>query len=269
MYTLISIRFSHYVEKVRWLLDLKSLPYNEIPLMPVSHFFVTPWHIGLKGKRDGHSTMFSTPILKDQNRILIKSTTILPFLDQKHFSPQESLYFDPRAREMDEYFTNYLGPHTRRLFYLNVLNNEEEIRYLAERNVSRSHALLFNSLFKIMRYRIVDSLKVNEEKTQKSIGYIYKEFEKIDKVLGDGRPFLLGDRMSAADISFATMGGAIVLPSPQEGYGAFLPPLDGPDNTLRKIARDLRQSAAGQWALDMYRCHRGTRAIPAKPFIQL
>lgn len=266
-YTLVSIRFSHYVEKIRWIMDLMSIPYKEVPLMPVAHFVIAPFYIGLDGKTDGHSTRFSTPILKGPDGVMAKSTSIAKYLDQKHFSKQQSLLANRKAAELDEYYTNFLGPHTRRLFYHNVLNQPSEIRYLCKRNVGHGQQLLFNGMFGLMRKQIIGSLRVTEKNTQKSIDYIYKEFDKVNNLLKDGRPYILGDKFTMADISFACMGGAATLPTPEEGYGAVLPPLDGPENVLRKIARDLRTSEAGKFSLGLFAQNRGKRAIEAKPLI--
>ncbi|NRA65452.1 MAG: glutathione S-transferase family protein [Pseudobacteriovorax sp.] len=264
-YTLVSIRFSHYVEKIRWVLDLNSTPFREIPLMPVAHFVVSPIYVGLSGKTDGHSTRFSTPIIKGPDGVMSKSTSIAQYLDNKHFDKASSLFKDPKAAELDMYYTNYLGPHTRRLFYYNVLNQPSEIRFLCEKNVGMSQRLLFNGFFSVMRKQIIGSLRVSEKNTKKSIDYIYQEFDKVNDLLKDGRPFILGDQFSMADISFACMGGAITLPTPEEGYGAVLPRLNGPNNTLREVSRDLRDSPAGKWALSLFANHRGKRAVHAKP----
>ena len=266
MNKLISIRFSHYVEKVRWVLDHAGISYQERPLMPINHFFVTPFYIGFKSKADKHSTMFSTPILRIDNKVLSKSTAIVSYID-KTYLKQNTLFPTAETAGIDQYYTDFLGPHTRRLFYESVLANSDEIKQLALINVGPRQAKAFNLFYTLIKDRILESLAVDAQKTEKSIGYIYKEFDKVEKTLSDGRPFLEGDRFGMADISFACMGGAITLPSPMEGYGAMLPALEGPDNRLKTVAKDLRSSVAGKYALKLFKDYRGDRKVPCLPLL--
>lgn len=267
-FELTSIRFSHYVEKVRWTMDRLGIAYRERPLMPIIHFAVTPFVVGLMGESDSHSTRFSTPILKsDRGEIIVKSSRIVKYLSERFLSPQDTLFPNDDVAQLDEYYNCHLGPRTRELFYFNVLDRSEVIFELAERNVDRIQARLFRTWFPLCRKWIISGLGITHQRVEEGIDCIYREFERVGKRLADGRPFLFGERITAADISFACLGGAITLPSPAEGYGAYLPPLDSPCQELGRIADDLRQSDAGRWVLHLYRHERGKRLIPALPFL--
>lgn len=267
-FELTSIRFSHYVEKVRWTMDRLGISYRERPLMPIIHFAVTPFVVGLGGESDSHSTRFSTPILKtDRGEILVKSSPIMQYLSERFLSSQETLFPNDEVAQLDEHYNCHLGPRTRELFYFNVLNQLEVIFELAERNVGQIQTRLFKTLFPLCRKWIISGLDITCQRVNQGIDCIYREFERVGKRLADGRPFLFGEQITAADISFACLGGAITLPSPTEGYGAYLPPLDSPCQELGRIAADLRQSDAGRWVLHLYRHERGKRLIPASPFL--
>ncbi len=265
-FRLTAIRFSHYVEKVRWTMDRLGIPYLERPLMPMVHFMVTPFVTGLSGHADEHSTRFSTPVIKtDRNEVIVKSSAIMCYLSERCLSEDETLFPTEEVVQLDEHYNRYLGPHTRRLFYFNVLNQPDLMFELADRNVGAGQAWLFKTLYRSFRRWIRSGLGITRERVDKGIGHIYKEFDRVAQTLSDGRPYLFGDRLTAADISFACLGGAAMLPTPAEGYGAYLPPLDRCSDELRRVSTELRESDAGKWVLGLYRAERGKRVIPALP----
>ncbi len=247
-------------------MDCLGIPYVERPLMPLIHFAVTPFVTGLSGHADDQSTRFSTPVIKtDKNEVVVKSSTIMRFLSERYLSEDETLFPSEEVVQLDEHYNRYLGPHTRRLFYINVLNQPDLMFELADRNVGVGQAWLFKMLFRSFRKRILSALGITRERVDKGIGHIYQEFERVEQRLSDGRPYLFGDRLTAADISFACLGGVAMLPTPEEGYGAYLPPVDRRDDELKRVATELRNTEAGKWALGLYRTDRGTRVIPALP----
>lgn len=247
-------------------MDRLAIPYLERPLMPLVHFMVTPFVTGLSGHADDQSTRFSTPVIKtDRNEVIVKSSAIMRYLSERCLSKGETLFPTEEVVQLDEHYNRYLGPHTRRLFYINVLDQPDLMFELADRNVGAGQAWLFRALFRSFRKRILSGLGITRERVDKGIGHIHKEFDRVAQRLSDGRPYLFGDRLTAADISFACLGGAAMLPTPEEGYGAYLPPVDRCNDELRRVSTELRDSDAGKWALSLYRAERGKRVIPALP----
>ena len=265
-FTLTTIRFSHYNEKVRWTLDRLGLVYMERPLMPIIHFAVTPFASGGKGRADTQSSRYSTPILRIENGDrFTDSSRIMRYLSDRFLGEQDGLFPEPKVAELDEHYNRYLGPHTRRFFYHHVLPRQDLMFEIADRNVPAAQARLFKLIFPFCRDRIIGALGVTEDRVRRSLGYIYKEFDEVEQRLKDGRPYLFGDRLTAADISFACLGGAALLPSPAEGYGAYLPAVGGPCAELNGLAEELRETNAGKWVLNLYRTERGQRQLFAEP----
>jgi glutathione S-transferase len=73
-------------------------------------------------------------------------------------------------------------------------------------------------------------------------------------VLADGRRYLVGDRFSAADLTFAALAGPMVVPAE---YTVALPqPGHAMPHELLRIVERAREHPAGRHALRMFREHR-------------
>lgn len=252
---LVSISHSHYVEKARWALEHFGVGYGETRVLPLVHWAVTPWYVTWRGSPDTHSTRFSTPILcTDRDGALSGSSTIMRYLGERFADARAaSLFPSDEAVELDEHYNRHLGPHTRRVFYHHLLPDREEACRLAERNASPLQARAFELLYPVFRFGLRKGLGITDERAGKSMERVRREFDQVGRRLGDGRPYLTGDRLTAADIAFACLGGALMLPQPPEGWEARLPDAGNGDRPLAAIARELRETDAGQWVLRLFR----------------
>jgi glutathione S-transferase len=262
VFHLTSIRFSHFAEKVRWTMDYLGVAYTEFSVLPGLHFTVTPFLIGANGKSDSHSTRFSTPIVKtDRGEVLQKSSNIMNYLDER-FRKGNGLYPNDEVRKLDEYYNQTLGPATRRVFYGNAMQNKALLFELVDKNAGALQAAFFKTFSFVLIRAIEKSLGIISEKISESVETVYREFETVEKILKDGRPFLVGDQFTAADITFASLGGIMCLPQFDEGFGARLPDLNCDSAALVKIAHDLRSSEAGKWVVKLFKEQHGRRKIP-------
>jgi glutathione S-transferase len=96
-------------------------------------------------------------------------------------------------------------------------------------------------------------LAIDQRRVAASIDQIYREFDAVSERLRDKRPFLLGDRFSAADVAFACLASPAVLP-PE--YSAWLPPLEAFSPTVRARALALRDTLAGAFVMRLFREER-------------
>lgn len=257
MKTLYTIPFSHYNEKARWVLDRFGVAYKEKAYLPIFHFL--PLYIARRGKgsADRVSSRFSTPLLITEDGVRIgDSSEIVKYISDGYGDATTCLYFDENAEELENYYHDRLGPHTRRVAYYYVFKNKDLFLQLARKNVGPIQAKLCGLFFNAIRKRIERPLRINSENVKKSINYIKKEFSAVEKTLTDGRLFLLGNRFSAADLSFACMAAPCLMISTAEGYGAVLPSLDDDIPEFVTLAKELRLTKTGQFVLRLFQEER-------------
>jgi len=89
---------------------------------------------------------------------------------------------------------------------------------------------------------------------------VWREFDFVGELLEDGRPYLCGERFSAADLTFAALAGPAVVP-PE--YTVELPQPEALPAEARPLVERARQHPAGRHALEMFKRHRRARvAVP-------
>jgi glutathione S-transferase len=111
----------------------------------------------------------------------------------------------------------------------------------------------------LVRPILVSLLKIDAERAARSEEKIRALVDEVSARLA-GQRYLVGDRFSAADIAFASMLAPAICVSPEEGYSATFPTLDECPPAYRDLALHVRASAAGAFALRMFREERGRGA---------
>jgi glutathione S-transferase len=239
-YQLITIPVSHYCEKVRWALDYLGLPYIEKAQMP-------PFHLRATRKYGGKSV----PVLVTDTGSICDSTEILHYLDGESGG---QLYPDRAelATELATLFDDRLGKNTRRWGY-GISLTRELIYSRWTQEVSAWQKLLFPVIFQPVTSIVKKRENINESSNAESYGEIMAVFDRVQAVLGDGRPYLLGDQFSAIDITFAALAAPIL--RPPEHHINPRPEVTWPDIIIQQIAA-AQESIAGQYGLRMYKEHR-------------
>jgi glutathione S-transferase len=78
-------------------------------------------------------------------------------------------------------------------------------------------------------------------------------FDAVADRLADGRRRLVGDRLTAADLTFAALAAAVLMP-PE--YSVPLPQPDELPAAMAATVRELREHPAGAYALELFRTER-------------
>jgi glutathione S-transferase len=84
-------------------------------------------------------------------------------------------------------------------------------------------------------------------------------FDDIAKRASEGRRYLLGDRFTAADLTFAALAAPMLSPP---RYGPPLPPPEAMPQRLAREVERLRAHPAGAFANRLYNEERGRWARP-------
>ena len=96
-------------------------------------------------------------------------------------------------------------------------------------------------------------LEITPESVAISEGKVRATFDEVGERLADGRPFLCGDRFTAADLTFSALSASVLVP-PE--YGVPLPQPDVLPPAMASLVRELREHPAGAHAMRMYREER-------------
>jgi glutathione S-transferase len=242
---LITIPISHYCEKARWALDRAGVDYMETPHLQGIHVVVSK-RAGGKG---------TTPVLvTDDAGVLGESADILAYADA-HGPPELGLYGDGDGAEREEIlrlerdFDEVLGPEGRLWMYHQLLDRPDlAVRY-GVAGVPTWERRALPRIFGLMGQLITRKLGVSADSAVEAEYRVDATFDRVAERLADGRPYLVGERFSAADLTFAALAGAILMP-PQ--WSIPLPPPDELPATAAAKVRTMRDHPAGRFALRMF-----------------
>jgi glutathione S-transferase len=243
---LVTITFSHFCEKVRWALEHAKINYRQSGHLPIFHAFAVRRY---GGKR-------SVPALVTDHGVINDSTNILGWIDKQ--APDVHLYGQtPDERQeierLEDLCDEQLGPHTRRWAYFYLLPLRDLLIRMTKAEAPKFEHAGLRVFFPVARMMMRYAMKITPEGAERSRQKIENVFAEVEKRLSDGRKFLVGDGLSAADITFASLAAVVLLP---EQYGAQLPTIEDLPAEAQTQIRAWREHPAGQFALRMFRDHR-------------
>jgi glutathione S-transferase len=263
---LITIPVSHYCEKTRWALTRLQVPFGEERHMPPFHRFATrqvaePDHAAATADNLSRLNRFvvqqvggqTVPVLITPTAIFRSSDAILQYVDT--IAPDDlKLYpIDSQQRQqvdqLVESFDTQLAPAVRLWTYSYIMDRPDLVRSLWCEGVPWYEAMLFPVVFGWMRSNVVQMYGINAASAIAADQTIGRIFDAVDGLLADGRSYLVGDRFSAADLAFATLAAAMVMP---EGYGVKFPAIGQLPDRMGDRIQALRGTAAGQFVLRLY-----------------
>jgi len=260
---LITIPFSHFNERARWALDRLGATYVEQRYMPFFHVpAVMRATRAWGGRRDKHSTRYSTPVLVlDDGRALCDSGEIVRWASDTLGTPETTLYpAEQRAsiEAFEQRIHDRVGGHARRVAYAFVLRVPSLLGRVAERNVSPRQARLFRVVEPLVVRVILDRLKV-EARLATSLAKLRDELDALRAEIA-GRRYLFADRFTAADLTLAALLAPLLLPSRSQGYGAALPELAELPADGAALVREVREHPVGKFCLRLFTDERELRA---------
>lgn len=242
---LLTIPISHYCEKTRWALDRLGLPYIEERHLQVFHYWRS---YQLSGGPN-------VPVLIDSDIRITDSTAILQHLD-RYATDETRLYPDKLRNEIDpmeELFDETLGIESRRWVYFHALQTPRMALRISSQGVPTWQASIAPLLYPFLKAFIRRKLDVSAKTVDIGLERSRSVIAQVDTLLSDGRPYLLGNRFTAADLTLAAMMAPFLMPAE---YGVRLPQLDEISSAMRSTVEEMRSTRAGQHALLMYQTQR-------------
>jgi glutathione S-transferase len=246
--TLVTIPISHYCEKARWALDRAALPYLEQRHVQGIHRFAA--------RRAGGGR--TVPVLVTSRGAIGESREILEWVDGR--TPPEHRLFPAEQearREVDRLcarFDGELGPKGRRLMYVHMFPQRELALSFNNNGVPvwEDRMLRFGwPLFERVIRRVLEitpGVEIDDE------AVVWRELDYVAELLADGRPYLCGERFTAADLTFASLCAAVVVPP---AYGVPLPQPEVLAAPMATLVERVREHPAGRYALELFANERG------------
>ncbi|MEO8700322.1 MAG: glutathione S-transferase N-terminal domain-containing protein [Kofleriaceae bacterium] len=241
---LITIPFSHYCEKARWALTACGVAFQEDGHLPLFHYLAT---LPAGANR-------SVPAVIDKKQVIPDSTPIVAWADTHRPGTLLPARDPDRADALglEDDFDRHLGPATRRWMYFHLIDRKD-LDHVLLANLPRWEVLALRATRPVALAYLKRSLNVNAAGAERSVKKIDETFANVGALLGDGRRYLIGDRFTVADLTFAALAAPILLPA---DYGSPLPSLDAFPGPARTRIETWRRSPPGQFALRIYADHR-------------
>lgn len=241
------IPLSHYSEKVRWVLDYKGIAHRRRVLGP--DYLIQVWRATGQGK---------LPVLWLDGQAIADSTRIIAALEEHY--PEPPLYprdsaTRQRALTLEDNLDETLGPALRAAIMTPLFRHDPDLalRVLTTGMGGKAYRMLRPTLrifplFYRFRHRISENnLERDRVIVATALDRIEHERQK--------RAYLFGETFTVADLTAAALLGLILQP-PEIQYPmqVALPPY------LKDYRATIMRHPAAQWAVGIYRLHRGYSA---------
>ncbi len=244
---LLTIPISHYCEKARWALERVGMPYREERHVQGIHRFAA--------RRAGGG--ITVPVLVTPDGAIGESHEILAWVDER--TPPEHRLFpaEPGPREevtrLCRRLDERLGPRGRRLMYVHIFPQRKLALHFNNEGVPRWEDRAIRYGWPLAQRVVRHALDVRPGIEVEDEAEVWRELDFVAELLADGRPYLCGERFSAADLTFAALSAAVLLP-PIYGVPLPQPQLLAPD--MAALVERAREHPAGGYALALFATHR-------------
>jgi glutathione S-transferase len=240
---LVTIPISHYCEKARWGLERAGIEYREERHVQGIH--------RLAARRAGGGA--TVPVLVTPEGPIGESQEILEWVDERTPATRCLFPHDQRLRvEVDRLcrrFDAVLGPRSRRLMYVHMLRDRPLVLRFNNAGVPAWEERTIRYGWPAIQILIRRALEIRPGIEREDEAAIWGEFDFVAEILADGRPYLCGERFTAADLTFAALSAAVVVPTV---YGVALPqPAQMLSETAALVGR-AREHPAGAYAVSLF-----------------
>jgi glutathione S-transferase len=239
---LVTIPISHFCEKARWALDRAGVAYTEKRHIQIVHAIAT--------RRAGGTT---APVLRAPEGVYDQSAAIMRYADG-FVSEERRLYpADPGEQAdvvaFEQRFDTVLGPEGRRWLYHEVFKDARRFAPWNLTGVPAWERRIFPFVLAPAKVLINRRLAISDATAAAAVERVDEEFDAVAQRLSGGRSHLVGNRFSAADLTFAALAAPCITPPV---YGTPLPQPDDLTPAMAAAVARWRAHPAGRFALRIF-----------------
>jgi glutathione S-transferase len=192
----------------------------------------------------------STPaLLADDGAVVQDSTKILQWIQAHPEAAWRPYAAGPAALELEERFDDAVGPAVRRIMYFYLLQDDRLARETLSGWRAGWQGRLYGVAYPVVKAALRSGLGLDAARTARSVAKLDAALDEVDATLADGRTWLVGDALSAADLTLAALLSPLLL---HPAYPAPLPPVEAVPAGLAEIVRRIAARPAGQHATRVY-----------------
>jgi glutathione S-transferase len=235
---------SHFCEKARWALDYKGIPYKAQVVIPGLHLKTIP----------KIAPGSSVPVLIHDNGDIVQgSSEIIDYLDIHYpdnpLTPSSEAGRDA-CQQIERTMDEALGVNIRCILYSALLNYPDFIRQCFTHAIPFYKKPFFRPIAPVLRKKIYQVYVGSPEKVARAKMIFDAAMHDMAKRI-EGKPYLVGDSFSRADLSVAAMLSLLTLP-PEHPF----PWGQIPDPDATAFCEHYRDHPVSQWVNRIYREHR-------------
>lgn len=148
-----------------------------------------------------------------------------------------------------ERYNGSLASDTAAVSYFYMLPQRSVMIPLFQRSLPPGEARIVPAVYGALRWLFTVLLGLRQARIDDAVLRIRMAFDVTARRVADGRPFLVGDRLTLGDLALATAAAPLLLP---EGYRAPVPSYDQMPAPLRAIADELRAHPTAAFISRLY-----------------
>ena len=240
----------------RWLMAHYQIEYTERPHAPIFHLLALKYWGADK-----------YPLLvQDDGKTRTGSCESIVALLDPQAPADRRLLPDPEteaalAKQVDDtvkYAYWQLGTDVVNWSYWNLLKHKWVVWPSLTTKVPWYEKLTCLLAFSVIRALMYKGLKLDQGVADQSLKDIYAGWDKFDAMLADGRTYLLGDRLTYADLAVSAALGPMIL---AQGYHGMLPNEAKCPVFMQEVYKELRNRPTGLFIQRMYNTHRPAQLL--------
>ncbi len=196
---------SHYCEKARWTLEHLNIEHEINVLTPLS-YRKNAQRLGL--------ARGSVPIVETNGQIIQGSNKIVSWAEQNTKENKNLNSQHDAVSEAEQRLDEVLGVHVRRAFYSEaLLEHPASVRKLFAMNISMFEQAALRLAWSKISSMMAKGMDLGYEQGLESIAIIEQEISWLNSLLDAGQEYLVGDQLSSADLSAASLLAPVFSPS--------------------------------------------------------